>query len=195
MPLHFVKLPFFQILEHFAFLNVCMSFSLRKNKQLIRFSDGLGTRNLPKNGSKACRTRLFFIFCQIFGIYMIIFQFLTAPPARCTPLWQKKFFVQLAFFKNSFVRTTLPKPETQISDTTRDPSLIRLFTYPSPNRASPSNNTRFKPGMRTDTRTFKKIIKKIVKMKLSKLLKKLVKINSYLYVLKNLNYLSKSYIV
>ena len=32
----------------------------------IRFS---GIQNQPKNGLKACWTRLFFIFCQIFGIF------------------------------------------------------------------------------------------------------------------------------
>ena len=32
--------------------------------------------------------------------------------------------------------------------------LLYLFTYPSANVASPSNNTRFKPGMRTDTCSF-----------------------------------------
>jgi len=54
----------------------------------------LGTWNQPNNRFKVSWTRLFFIFCQLFLPYLIIFQSFTAPSVRSTlknqQTWQKR---------------------------------------------------------------------------------------------------------
>ena len=68
------------------------------------------TRNQPKNGLKPSQIRLFFICCQIFGRYLMIFQSSTAPLVISTlknlQLWQKfGKKLQKAFFNLRSTKT------------------------------------------------------------------------------------------
>jgi len=64
----------------------------------------LGTRNQLKNGFKTSRTRLFFIFCQTFVLFLVIFKGFTVlsamlhlkkssiMPKVCQKIWRKALF-------------------------------------------------------------------------------------------------------